>query len=130
MRFHPAVYHNFRQAVKDEVLPLLRPISTVSGKVLPELPIPRGLKIIISICGYNRFVDPLLLVRIVGAQRCVTLFWSYILSIFPCNTVIPTCTFCVCTFVTAETGIKRFSAKTQIFSTRKDGPGILARSKV
>ncbi|KAL9711697.1 hypothetical protein Ac2012v2_004769 [Leucoagaricus gongylophorus] len=54
MRFHPAVYHNFRQAVKDEVLPLLRPISTVSGKVLSELPIPRGLKIIISICGYNR----------------------------------------------------------------------------
>jgi len=68
MRFHPAVYHNFRQAVKDDVLPLSRSITTTAGEILSELPIPKGLKVILSISGYNRSVNTLLSIRIVGAQ--------------------------------------------------------------
>lgn len=119
MRFHPAVYHNFRQAVKDDVLPLSRSITTTAGEILSELPIPKGLKVILSISGYNRSVDTLLSIRIVGAQGlcCLFLALSFV-------SVIP-----ICMMLTAKTGIKRFSAKTQIFSIRKDGSGIMTRSK-
>lgn len=54
MRFHPAVYHNYRQAVKDDVLPLSQPITTTTGEIVSKLPIPKGLKVILSIAGYNR----------------------------------------------------------------------------
>lgn len=37
-------------------MPLSKPITTTSGKVVYEIPVPKGLKIITSICGYNRFV--------------------------------------------------------------------------
>lgn len=58
MRFHPAVYHNYRLAARDDVLPLSKPITTTTGEVISKLPIPKGLKVILSISGYNRFVDP------------------------------------------------------------------------
>ncbi|EKM80790.1 hypothetical protein AGABI1DRAFT_55872 [Agaricus bisporus var. burnettii JB137-S8] len=54
MRFHPAVYHNYRQAVRDDVLPLSKPIRTTSGEEITKLPVPKGLKMILSISGYNR----------------------------------------------------------------------------
>lgn len=54
MRFHPAVYQNYRQAARDDVLPLSKPIKTSTGDLITELPIPKGMKIIISIAGYNR----------------------------------------------------------------------------
>ncbi|KAF9047357.1 cytochrome P450 [Panaeolus papilionaceus] len=54
MRFHPALYHNYRQAVNDDVLPLSKPIITTDGKKLTELPIPKGTKTILSIAAYNR----------------------------------------------------------------------------
>ncbi|KXN90138.1 Cytochrome P450 4A4 [Leucoagaricus sp. SymC.cos] len=54
MRFHPAVYHNYRQAVRDDVLPLSKPITTTTGELVSKLPIPKGLKVILSISGYNR----------------------------------------------------------------------------
>jgi len=119
MRFHPAVYHNFRQAVKDDVLPLSRSITTTAGEILSELPIPKGLKVILSISGYNRSVDTLLSIRIVGAQGLCYLFLA-----LSSVSVIP-----ICMIVTAKTGIKIFSAKTQIFSIRRDGSGITTRSK-
>jgi len=81
MRYHPAVYHNFRQAAKDDVLPLSRSITTTAGEVLSELPIPEGLKVILSISGYNRSVDTLLSIRIVGDQGSCYL-WPVSLS--PC----------------------------------------------
>jgi len=54
MRFHPAVYHNYRLAARDDVLPLSKPITTTTGEVISKLPIPKGLKVILSISGYNR----------------------------------------------------------------------------
>ncbi|KAF9484508.1 cytochrome P450 [Pholiota conissans] len=54
MRFHPAVYQNYRQAAKDDILPLSTPIKTNDGQILNELPVPKGMKIILSIAAYNR----------------------------------------------------------------------------
>jgi hypothetical protein len=54
MRFHPAVYQNYRQAARDDVLPLSKPIKTSTGEMITELPIPKGMKVIASIAGYNR----------------------------------------------------------------------------
>ncbi|KAF8897018.1 cytochrome P450 [Mucidula mucida] len=54
LRFHPIVYNTGRVAIGDEVLPLLDPITTDTGEVLTELPIPKGTKIITSIAAYNR----------------------------------------------------------------------------
>jgi cytochrome P450 len=55
LRYHPVVHNTFRQAIKDDLLPLSKPIITPSGEVLNEIPVPKGLKIITSIGGYNRF---------------------------------------------------------------------------
>ncbi|KAF5375503.1 hypothetical protein D9615_009187 [Tricholomella constricta] len=54
LRFHPVAINAFRQAAKDDVLPLSNPITTASGEVIHELPIPKGVRIISSIHGYNR----------------------------------------------------------------------------
>jgi hypothetical protein len=39
------------------VLPLQTPITTLSGKVITKLPIPKGLKIVTSINGFNRYAN-------------------------------------------------------------------------
>jgi len=57
MRFHPAVYQNYRQAAKDDILPLSKPIKTTDGRIINNLPIPKGMKIILSIAAYNRDTD-------------------------------------------------------------------------
>ncbi|KAH9485227.1 Cytochrome P450 monooxygenase 169 [Psilocybe cubensis] len=54
MRFHPALYQNYRQAAEDNILPLSKPIKTVHGNYVNEVPIPKGIKIILSIAAYNR----------------------------------------------------------------------------
>lgn len=54
MRFHPAIYQNYRQAAKDDVLPLSTPIKNTSGELIDSLPIPKGMKVIASIAGYQR----------------------------------------------------------------------------
>ena len=54
MRIHPAVYANYRLAVRDDVIPLSRPIMTTTGEVINELPIGKGTKVVLSIAGYNR----------------------------------------------------------------------------
>lgn len=56
MRFHPALYQNYRQAAHDDVIPLSKPITTITGEVINKLPVPKGIKIIASIAAYNRFV--------------------------------------------------------------------------
>lgn len=43
-----------RQAGRDDVLPLSKPITLTTGEVVHELPIPRGQKLALSIAGYNR----------------------------------------------------------------------------
>jgi len=45
-----------RQATKDDVLPLSKPITTLSGKVIHELPIPKGTYLFIAVQGYH--MDP------------------------------------------------------------------------
>ncbi|KAG6920069.1 hypothetical protein DXG01_010137 [Tephrocybe rancida] len=57
MRFHPALYQNYRQAAKDDVLPLSSPIRTTSGEYIDTLPIPKGMKVILSIAAYHRNKD-------------------------------------------------------------------------
>lgn len=59
MRVHPALYHNYRQAARDDVLPLATPIRTSNGILITELPVPKGTKIFASIAGYNRSVNVL-----------------------------------------------------------------------
>ncbi|KAJ8518035.1 hypothetical protein ONZ45_g4850 [Pleurotus djamor] len=57
MRFHPALYHTYRFAVKDDVLPLSNPIVDTNGDTLTEISIPRGTKLIMSIAAYHRNKD-------------------------------------------------------------------------
>ncbi|KAF7294059.1 PseudoU-synth-2 domain-containing protein [Mycena kentingensis (nom. inval.)] len=57
LRMHPVSFNNFRQSAEDDVLPLSRPLTLASGEVVTELPIPKGMKVIISIAGYNRNKD-------------------------------------------------------------------------
>ncbi|KAF8813700.1 cytochrome P450 [Phlegmacium glaucopus] len=54
MRYHPAVYHNYRHAANDDVLPLSSPIKSADGSLVTKLPVPKGMKIILSIAAYNR----------------------------------------------------------------------------
>ncbi|KAJ7691727.1 cytochrome P450 [Mycena rosella] len=54
LRFHPVAYSSFREAARDEVLPLSTPIVTKSGKTITELPIPKDMILVISNAGYNR----------------------------------------------------------------------------
>ncbi|OAX35971.1 cytochrome P450 [Rhizopogon vinicolor AM-OR11-026] len=57
LRFYPVVYQAYRCATQDEVLPLSQPITTRSGKVIRELPVPKGTQIVASIAAYNRIKD-------------------------------------------------------------------------
>ncbi|KAG6809824.1 hypothetical protein H0H92_014607 [Tricholoma furcatifolium] len=54
LRCYPVAVNTFRQADRNDVLPLSKPITTLDGRVITELPIPKGLNIIASINGYNR----------------------------------------------------------------------------
>lgn len=53
---NPAVYNLNRQAETDDIIPLSKPITTSSGEVINELAIPKGIKLILSIAGYNRYI--------------------------------------------------------------------------
>ncbi|KAJ3892339.1 cytochrome P450 [Lentinula edodes] len=57
LRYHPVAIHMFRVAHEDDVLPLSTPITTTTGEVLTELPVPQGTRTVISIPAYNRLVD-------------------------------------------------------------------------
>ncbi|KAH9922092.1 cytochrome P450 [Fomitopsis serialis] len=57
LRYHPAVPHNYRQAAKDDVIPLSKPIRTLSGKIVDEIPIPKGTRVTLSLAAYNREKD-------------------------------------------------------------------------
>lgn len=45
-----------RVAAADDVIPLSEPIRTSSGKVLNELPVPKGMHLMLSVANYNRCV--------------------------------------------------------------------------
>ncbi|KAJ7921152.1 cytochrome P450, partial [Mycena leptocephala] len=57
LRYHPVAINSMREAARDEVLPLSKPIVTKSGKIITELPIPKNMVLIISNAGYNRNPD-------------------------------------------------------------------------
>ncbi|OAX35978.1 cytochrome P450 [Rhizopogon vinicolor AM-OR11-026] len=57
LRFHPVVYQVYRCADQDDVLPLSQPITTRFGKVIYELPVPKGTRIVASLAAYNRNKD-------------------------------------------------------------------------
>ncbi|KAF8829535.1 hypothetical protein HHX47_DHR3000673 [Lentinula edodes] len=54
LRYHPVAIHMFRVAHEDDVLPLSTPITTTTGELLTELPVPKGTRTVISIPAYNR----------------------------------------------------------------------------
>lgn len=54
LRYHPVLPVTHRDASRDDVLPLSKPIRLTTGEVLHELPIPKGQKLTLSIAGYNR----------------------------------------------------------------------------
>ncbi|KAL0956199.1 hypothetical protein HGRIS_002356 [Hohenbuehelia grisea] len=54
MRLNPALYQNYRYAARDDVLPLFKPLRTTTGEDITELPIPKGIKVILSIAAYHR----------------------------------------------------------------------------
>ena len=52
--FHPVTFNILKKAINDDMLPLFNPIRTVSGKVLTEVPIPRGLIMVVSVAACNQ----------------------------------------------------------------------------
>jgi hypothetical protein len=54
LRLHPIGYMLYRESSREDVLPLSTPITLTNGKIVNELPIPKGQKIISSFCAYNR----------------------------------------------------------------------------
>ena len=54
LRMYPIAVEIIRAANQNDILPLSDPIVLDSGKVLYELPIPKGTVIFTSIYGYNR----------------------------------------------------------------------------
>ncbi|KAJ7126049.1 cytochrome P450 [Mycena epipterygia] len=56
-RFYPVSYNSVREAARDEVLPLSKPLVTKSGKTITEIPIPKNIILVVSTAGYNRNPD-------------------------------------------------------------------------
>ena len=55
LRMHPILVGLPRVAEKDDVVPLSRPITSISGEVITEIPIRRGQLIHLSFAGYQRY---------------------------------------------------------------------------
>ena len=54
LRVHPVLPHNFRGAARDDVIPLSKPFTSRSGKLVGEIAVPKGTRVILSLAGYNR----------------------------------------------------------------------------
>ncbi|KAF8521630.1 cytochrome P450 [Hysterangium stoloniferum] len=54
LRYHPIVSALFRQAGRDDVIPLLHPIKSRTGDVIESIPVRKGQRVLISIAGYQR----------------------------------------------------------------------------
>ncbi|CAL1711674.1 unnamed protein product [Somion occarium] len=57
LRMYPASFHQHRQAANNDVLPVSKPITLKSGRIVSEIPIPRGTKVLLSVTAYNRNKD-------------------------------------------------------------------------
>lgn len=56
LRFNPVIPHLFRMSLQDDIIPLSKPITTLSGKVIEQIPIAKGQRIVMSVPAYNRYV--------------------------------------------------------------------------
>ena len=56
MRVHPIVAELVRAPIRDDVLPLTKPIVGASGRVYSELPVPKGTAVTLSTFGYNLYI--------------------------------------------------------------------------
>ncbi len=54
LRFHPAALGLPRVAVKDDVIPLARPVVSTTGETVSEIPIKAGQVFYASFVGYQR----------------------------------------------------------------------------
>ncbi|PBK58739.1 hypothetical protein ARMSODRAFT_1028019 [Armillaria solidipes] len=54
LHFHPVLYNILRVPGQDDVLPLSSPITTTSGTLLHELPVPKGVQIMSSVAACSR----------------------------------------------------------------------------
>jgi len=54
LRFHPVLPNTLRCPEQDDVIPLSKPIATLSGKVIDRIPVRKGLRLVLSIAAYNR----------------------------------------------------------------------------
>ncbi|KAG7448514.1 cytochrome P450 [Guyanagaster necrorhizus] len=57
LRMHPVSYYGLREAARDDVIPLSKPIMLRDGSVVKEVPVAKGTTVYISIAGYNRNED-------------------------------------------------------------------------
>ncbi|KZT63987.1 cytochrome P450 [Daedalea quercina L-15889] len=57
MRLHPIVYTMVRNAERDDVIPLSKPVRDVNGNVISEIPVSKDTIISLSLCGYNRLPE-------------------------------------------------------------------------
>ncbi|KAL0955433.1 hypothetical protein HGRIS_001678 [Hohenbuehelia grisea] len=57
LRFHPVSPLNHRMSGRDDVLPLSKPIMGTNGEEIHKLPIPKGMRLVLSIAAYNRNKD-------------------------------------------------------------------------
>jgi len=57
LRYYPIVAHIAREAGRDELIPLSKPVKTASGEEITAIPIKKGQRVLSSIWGYNRIKE-------------------------------------------------------------------------
>ncbi|KZS89245.1 cytochrome P450 [Sistotremastrum niveocremeum HHB9708] len=57
LRYHNVVPMVSREAAKDCVIPLSKPITATTGEVLTQIPVKKGIKVFPSISQYNRLTE-------------------------------------------------------------------------
>lgn len=54
LRYHPITAGVFRQAGRDDHIPLDIPVKLTTGEVITSLPIEKGTQVFLSFIAYNR----------------------------------------------------------------------------
>lgn len=54
LRYHCVIPQIYRVPVKEDLIPLSRPITSVSGEQINQVRVPKGTRIVVSIAAYNR----------------------------------------------------------------------------
>ncbi|KIP03776.1 hypothetical protein PHLGIDRAFT_31651 [Phlebiopsis gigantea 11061_1 CR5-6] len=57
LRYHNIVYHLFRVAEQDDIIPLANPIRTKTGEFITEIPVSAGQVVAPNIAVYNRLPE-------------------------------------------------------------------------